>query len=324
MSNIEEWAKRVRDNIGIVFFGKDDVVDKILTGLLCGGHVLLEDVPGLGKTILARAVSISLGGVFNRIQATPDLLPNDVLGLSIYSPKEEVFKFTPGPINSNIVLVDEINRATPRTQSAFLEAMAESQISIDGVVRPLPNPFFLIATENPTEFEGTFPLPEAQKDRFFMTINIGYPSREAEAKLLESHRRITHPITDLKPVSNLEELIEFKKEVVNIFVDDTIKLYILDLIEATRRSKFFSLGVSPRGSLALYKGSQAYAALKGRNFVIPDDIKEIFNSIMLQRVILKPEFLIKGVTVSDALEDILYSIPIPQRVTKWIGQNLAY
>ncbi|MCP4296142.1 MAG: AAA domain-containing protein, partial [Proteobacteria bacterium] len=167
MDNINSWASKIKENIGQVFYGKDDVVDKILTGLLCGGHVLLEDVPGLGKTILARAVSISLGGVFNRIQATPDLLPNDILGLSIYSPKEESFKFTPGPIHGNIVLVDEINRATPRTQSAFLEAMAEYQVSIDGEVRALPDPFFLIATENPTEFEGTFPLPEAQKDRFF-------------------------------------------------------------------------------------------------------------------------------------------------------------
>ncbi len=313
MSKIEDWASKIKNNIGLVFFGKDDVIDKILTGLLCGGHVLLEDVPGLGKTILARAVSISLGGIFNRIQATPDLLPNDVLGLSIYSPKDETFKFTPGPINANIVLVDEINRATPRTQSAFLEAMAESQISIDGEVRPLPDPFFLIATENPTEFEGTFPLPEAQKDRFFMTINIGYPSREAESQILESHRRITHPITDLKPVSNLHELIEFKEEIVKIFVEDSIKGYILDLVEETRKSTYFQLGVSPRGTLALYKGSQAYAALRGRDFVIPDDIKVIFNSIMLQRVILKPEFLIKGLTVYQALDKIMEAVNIPPK-----------
>lgn len=311
MSEISSWAKRVRDNVGLVFYGKEDVVDKILTGLLCGGHVLLEDVPGLGKTILARAISISLGGVFNRIQATPDLLPNDILGLSIYSPKEEKFKFTPGPINANIVLVDEVNRATPRTQSAFLEAMAESQVSIDGVVRPLPDPFFLIATENPTEFEGTFPLPEAQKDRFFMTINIGYPSRQAEAQILESHRRLTHPITDLKAVSNLDELKKFKEEVVNIYVKDSVRDYILDLIDATRSSSYFTLGVSPRGSLALYKGAQAYSALQGRDYVVPDDVRYVFPSIMLQRVILKSEHLIKGLKVEEALDTLLNSVEVP-------------
>ncbi len=313
MNDIQSWAQKIKENVGLVFFGKEDVIDKILTGLLCGGHVLLEDVPGLGKTILARAVSISLGGVFNRIQATPDLLPNDVLGLSVYSPKEECFKFTPGPINGNVVLVDEINRATPRTQSAFLEAMAEAQVSIDGVVRPLPDPFFLIATENPTEFEGTFPLPEAQKDRFFMTINIGYPSREAEARILESHRRITHPIADLKSVSNLDELIKFKKEVVNIHVEDNVRDYILDLVDASRNSAYFQLGVSPRGSLALYKGSQAYAALCGRDFVIPEDVKTVFHSIMLQRVILKSEHLIKGVSVEDSLDALLSQVTVPPK-----------
>lgn len=311
MDNINSWAKKIKDNVGLVFYGKEEVVDKILTGLLCGGHVLLEDVPGLGKTILSRAISISLGGVFNRIQSTPDLLPSDILGLSIYNPKEENFKFTPGPINANIVLVDEVNRATPRTQSAFLEAMAEAQVSIDGVVRPLPDPFFLIATENPSEFEGTFPLPEAQKDRFFMTINIGYPSREAEARILESHRRLTHPINDLKPVSNLDELRRFKEEVVNIHVKDCVREYILDLVHATRNSSYFTLGVSPRGSLALYKGAQAYAALSGRDFVVPEDIKAIFEPIMLQRVKLKSEHLIKGLKVEAALDSVLGSVQVP-------------
>ncbi|MDA3812100.1 MAG: MoxR family ATPase [Spirochaetaceae bacterium] len=311
MNDIKNWADKIKKNIGLVIYGKEDVVDKILTGLLCGGHILLEDVPGLGKTILARAVSISLGGVFNRIQSTPDLLPNDILGLSIYSPKEEVFKFIPGPIHANIVLVDEINRATPRTQSAFLEAMGESQVSIDGEIKALPNPFFLIATENPMEFEGTFPLPEAQKDRFFMTINIGYPSRDSEAKILESHRRISHPITDLKSVSTLDELLRFKEEVVHIHVDNSVRDYILDLVSATRTSSYFQLGVSPRGSLALYKGSQAYAALAGRDYVIPEDVKAIFHSIMLQRVILKSEHLIKGLTVSDALDVLLSSTEVP-------------
>lgn len=311
MSSIQSWAETIKTNVGTVFYGKDEVVDKILTALLCGGHVLLEDVPGLGKTILARAVAISLGGKFNRIQATPDLLPNDVLGLSLYSPKDERFKFKPGPIHANIVLVDEINRATPRTQSAFLEAMAEFQVSIDGRVRQLPEPFFLIATENPTEFEGTFPLPEAQKDRFFMTISIGYPSRDAEATMLQNQRRITHPIVDLQTVSNLDELLEYKKQVVDIHVDESVKKYILDLVTSTRESSFFQLGVSPRGSLALYKGAQAYAALNGREYVVPEDVQSIFLPIMMQRVVIKSEHLIKGMTITAALSQVLSSIETP-------------
>ncbi|MBN2618935.1 MAG: MoxR family ATPase [Spirochaetales bacterium] len=310
-SNIEAWAKKIRDNVSLVFYGKNEVVDQILTAILCSGHVLLEDVPGLGKTVLAKAISISLGGVFNRIQATPDLLPNDVLGLSIYSPRDETFKFNPGPINGNVVLVDEINRATPRTQSAFLEAMAEFQISIDGVVRLLPEPFFLIATENPTEFEGTFPLPEAQKDRFFMTINIGYPSREAEAEILESQRRLTHPVNDLKPVSSLSEILKYKEEVVKVHVDNSVRDYILDLVNKTRTLDLFHLGVSPRGTLALYKGSQAFSALQGRDFVTPNDVKSVFHSILKQRVLLKPATLLKGLTVERALDQVLQSVEVP-------------
>lgn len=314
MREVKLWSQKVKENIGQVFFGKESVIDKILTGLLCGGHVLLEDVPGLGKTVLAKSIAISLGGNFNRIQATPDLLPNDILGLSIYSPKEEKFKFNPGPINGNFVLVDEINRATPRTQSAFLEAMAENQISIDGEVRPLPDPFFLIATENPTEFEGTFPLPEAQKDRFFMTINIGYPSRDAERDILESHRRITHPISDLKAVSDLDELKKLKKSIVTIHVNEEVREFILDLVESTRKSTFFQLGASPRGSLALFKGAQAYAAIQGRDFVIPEDVIEVFKPIMCQRVVLKSEHLIKGMSVEVALESILGEVTIPPMI----------
>lgn len=314
MRDIKLWSQKVKENVGQVFFGKESVIDKILTGLLCGGHILLEDVPGLGKTVLAKSIAISLGGQFNRIQATPDLLPNDVLGLSIYSPKEETFKFNPGPINGNFILVDEINRATPRTQSAFLEAMAENQVSIDGEIRPLPDPFFLIATENPTEFEGTFPLPEAQKDRFFMTLNIGYPSREAERNILESHKRTNHPVTDLKAVSNLEELKKMKNLVVTVHVDEIVREFILDLIESTRRSKYFQLGASPRGSLALFKGSQAYAAIKGREFVIPEDVIDVFKPIMCQRVVLKSEHLIKGISVNAALDYVLGEVTIPPMI----------
>lgn len=311
MTSIKEWADRIKENTGKVFFGKDEVIDKILTGILCRGHVLLEDVPGLGKTILARAVAVSMGGDFNRIQCTPDLLPNDILGVSIYKPKEECFVYNEGPIYANIVLVDEINRATPRTQSAFLEAMAENQISVDGKIRQLPKPFFLIATENPVEFEGTFPLPEAQKDRFFMSLSIGYPHRDAEKMILESQRRLDHPITDLKPVSNLEEVIGFQKKVVEIDVSSELRDYIIDLADETRKCSYFQLGISPRGSLALYKGAQALAAIKGRDYILPDDIKDIFLPICMQRVILKPEYQIKGISASEALETILNSINVP-------------
>lgn len=311
MTAIQEWAEKIRINIGRVFFGKEEVIDQILTALLCGGHVLLEDVPGQGKTILARALSISLGGQFNRIQATPDLLPNDILGISVYLPKEQTFQFNPGPIHGNIVLVDEINRATPRTQSAFLEAMAESQVSIDGTVRDLPYPFFLIATENPAEFEGTFPLPEAQKDRFFMTVNIGYPSRESEAMILETQRRTSHPVGDLSSVADLEDLLSFREEVVGIHVNTEIRDYILDLVEATRKGGLFHLGVSPRGSLALYKGAQAHAALDGRDFVVPEDVQALFLPIMRQRVIIRSEHMIKGMTAEEALSEVLSGIGVP-------------
>lgn len=311
MSFIQDWAIKIRNNAGKVFYGKDEVIDQILISLLCGGHVLLEDVPGLGKTILARAVAASLGGVFNRIQATPDLLPNDILGVSVYNSREESFEFHPGPIHSNVLLVDEINRATPRTQSAFLEAMAEFQVSVDGEVRTLPKPFFLMATENPVEFEGTFPLPEAQKDRFFMTVNIGYPSREAEAMILESQRRLTHPVNDLNAVSSLEELLQFRKEVVNLHVSAEMREYILDLAEETRKNSMFHLGISPRGTLALYRGAQACAALDGREFVIPEDVQSIFVPIMRQRVIISPKQLIKGLAVEEALETVLNQIAVP-------------
>lgn len=313
MSDIKEWADRVHKNIEKVFFGKSDVVDLILTSLLCNGHVLLEDVPGLGKTILARAVSISLGGSFNRIQATPDMLPNDVLGITIYNPSNGEFTFRPGPISGNIILVDEINRATPRTQSAFLEAMAEFQVSIDGVVKKLPDPFFIIATENPVEFEGTYPLPEAQKDRFFMTLNIGYPGRDAEILVLESQRRVDHPINDLEPVSNMEELLYFRKLVVEIHVEESVRNYLLDIIDALRESRFVKIGPSPRGSLALYRGSQGFALLQGRDYVTPEDIKRVIKPIMLQRVVIKTEFSVKGYNVEKVIDEVVSSIPVPPK-----------
>jgi len=282
---VREWAETIRRSVERVFFGKSEIIEKLLVTLLCRGHALLEDVPGVGKTILARALASSLGGEFRRIQCTPDLLPADVLGVSVYNPKSGEFNFREGPILTNILLVDEINRATPRTQSALLEAMAENQISVDGNRIPLPDPFFLIATENPVEFEGTFPLPEAQKDRFFMVLKIGYPPREAEEEILESQRRITHPVTDVKPVTALQTLLEMQKQLLEVHVDNDLRSYLLTITEQTREDSRLLLGVSPRGSLALYRGSQALAAVRGRNYVIPEDIKELALPIFSKRII---------------------------------------
>ena len=249
VSELAAWGRRTQSSVERVFLGKPAVIEKILVALLCKGHVLLEDVPGVGKTVLALVLSKSLGGVFNRIQCTPDLLPTDVTGVSVYNPKDGTFSFRSGPISSNVVLVDEINRATPRTQSALLEAMAEAQVTVDGKTVPLPQPFILIATENPIEFEGTFPLPEAQKDRFFMSLRIGYPDIETELNILEGQRRPRHPATEVTAVSRWEEVEEHQNTVHEVFVQDSVRRYILTLIDRSRSDPAFRLGVSPRGSL---------------------------------------------------------------------------
>lgn len=311
IDRIKTWAQTIITAVEKVFFGKREVIEKILVSLLCGGHVLVEDVPGVGKTILARAMAMCLGGEFRRIQCTPDLLPADVVGVSVYNPGEAIFTFHPGPIFSNIILVDEINRATPRTQSALLEAMAENQVTVEGKAVPLPSPFFVIATENPIEFEGTFPLPEAQKDRFFLTLKIGYPPRGAESLILETHRRTTHPILDVTAVSNLDTVNEIQKLVVNVQVDKSLREYILDIVEASRNNSLFQLGISPRGSIALYKGAQALAALRGRDFITPEDIKELALPIFSKRVIIKAEHLIKGITEETAINRLLDTVELP-------------
>lgn len=311
IEGVKKWSQGIIISVEKVFFGKRDVIEKILVSLLCGGHVLIEDVPGVGKTILARALAISLGGEFRRIQCTPDLLPADVTGISVYNQKEAAFTFHPGPILSNIILVDEINRATPRTQSALLEAMAENQITVEGKSLALPSPFFVIATQNPIEFEGTFPLPEAQKDRFFLTVKIGYPPRDAESLILETQRRITHPVSDLTAVSDLDAVADIQKLVVNVQVDKSLKRYILDIVETSRKHPLFRLGISPRGSLALYKGAQALAALRGRDFITPEDIKELAFPIFSKRVIIKSEHLIKGMTEEAAISRLLDTVELP-------------
>ena len=311
VGKVKLWAERVRESVERVFYGKSEVIEKLLVAMLCRGHVLLEDVPGLGKTILARALAGSIGGRFTRIQCTPDLLPADVLGVSVYNPKSGEFKFREGPILTNLLLVDEINRATPRTQSALLEAMAENQISIDGKRIPLPEPFLLMATENPVEFEGTFPLPEAQKDRFFLSLRIGYPSREAEEEILESQRRITHPVTDITPVTDLDILLEMQTTILGVHVGDELRTYLLNITSETRGDSRLMLGVSPRGSLALYRGAQALAALRGRAYAVPEDIKDLAVPVLSKRIIIKSEHTIRGLTEERAIQDILERIEVP-------------
>lgn len=318
MNQVQEYATQISDNIERVIVGKRSTIELLMVALLCEGHVLIEDVPGVGKTMLARSLAISLGGAFKRLQCTPDLLPNDVTGVSVYNQQNGQFEFRPGPIFVNILLADEINRATPRTQSALLEAMQEQQVTVDGVTRPLPRPFMVLATQNPIEYEGTFPLPEAQLDRFLMRLSVGYPSPSDEQVLLTNLRR-EHPITLLKPVPPLEsvqslsgrpdgslgQLLALQNQVWDIHVDATLEDYIIRLVDATRKHSDLVLGGSPRASLALYKTSQALAAIRGRDHVIPDDIKYLVPVTLAHRLIVKPESQLRGRTQAAILEDVL-------------------
>jgi MoxR-like ATPase len=309
---IAEFAQRVRNNIEKVFLGKTAVIDMIMAAFLARGHVLLEDVPGTGKTILARAFAASLDLSFARIQCTPDLLPADILGVSVWRQDEGQFVYRKGPVVNQFVLVDEINRATPRTQSALLEAMAEGQISVEGNRLPLPEPFFVLATENPVEYEGTFPLPEAQKDRFLLSLPIGYPDAASEAQMLEDQRRITHPVTDLQPVANAVELGPLQEAVSQIHVDPLVRNYLLALIEATRKDTGLRAGISPRGTLALYRVSQALAALRGRAFVTPEDVKEMAPSVFRQRLLLSSEALVRGIKPDRIIASVLDRVSVPE------------
>ena len=307
---VKDVADRISDNVEKVIIGKRREVQITLLALLCEGHLLIEDVPGVGKTMLARAISRSIGCEFRRIQFTPDMLPSDVTGVSVFNQKTMEFEFRPGPLMTQIVLTDEINRATPKTQSALLEAMEEHQVTVDGVTYPMESPFLVLATQNPIEYEGTFPLPEAQLDRFMMRITLGYPQPGDEMRILDSQRQ-QHPIAALEQVISAAELVAAQRAVTEVYVDDLIKEYIVTLSNATRKHADVYLGVSPRGSLALYKTSRARAAVQSRDYVIPDDVKVMAESTLAHRLIVSPSARIKNVDPRAVLSEILDSTPVP-------------
>jgi MoxR-like ATPase len=309
MPPLEEFIDRVVGNVERVIVGKRESIRMLLVAMLCEGHVLIEDVPGVGKTMLARAMALSLGGRFRRLQCTPDLLPNDVTGVSVYNQKESRFEFRPGPVFVNVLLADEINRATPRTQSALLEAMQEQQVTVDGETHPLPRPFLVMATQNPIEYEGTFPLPEAQLDRFLIRLTLGYPEPEDEKTLLDNLRR-EHPILGLGAVAECAELLGLQKQVWEIHIDPTLQEYIVRLIGRTRAHPDLALGGSPRASLSLYKTAQALAGISGRDHVLPDDIKALVPAVLSHRLVLRPEAELRGRTARAVLDEILSDTPL--------------
>lgn len=311
MNKIKVVSDKIKKSVFSVFKGKEDVVDMILCAIFAQGHVLLEDVPGTGKTVLAKALAKSIDMSFSRIQCTPDLMPSDITGNNIWLPAKQEFEFRKGPVMSSIVLVDELNRATPRTQSALLECMAENQVSVDGKVHPLEKPFFVIATENPVESEGTFPLPEAQKDRFMLSLSIGYPSVEEEIQIITAQNSLVHPVETVCAVVTKDEIIECMEEVVKIFVDDAVLSYLISLCNWTRTDNRILAGVSPRGSLSFYKACQAYAAIHGRDFITPEDVKTMALPVFRKRIILKTDSILKGYTEENLVKELLDSIPIP-------------
>lgn len=308
--NPHQVLNHVVTNVENVIVGKSRAVQLCLVALLCDGNVLLEDVPGVGKTMLVRSLAKSLGCSFKRIQFTPDLLPSDVTGISIYNQKTADFEFRPGPIMANVVLADEINRTSPKTQSALLEAMEEGNVTVDGTTYRLPSPFLVMATQNPIEYEGTFPLPEAQLDRFLLKLNLGYPSQQDEIDML-GRQQLAHPIDSISQVTDLETLQDLQKKVRNVHVEDSIREYIVAITTETRKHQAVYLGASPRGSLGLFRAAQALAFILGRTYVVPDDVKQLVAVTLSHRIILKSEARLGGQTVEQVLTDILKGIPVP-------------
>jgi MoxR-like ATPase len=296
-------------NVERVIFGKHHEIELALVALMCRGHILVEDVPGTGKTVLAKALARSLGCSFRRIQFTPDLLPSDVTGVSIFNQRTNAFEFRPGPVMTQIVLADEINRATPKTQSALLEAMDEHQVTVDGTTYHLPDPFLVLATQNPIEYEGTFPLPEAQLDRFFMRIQLGYPKEREEIAILDA-QRIVHPLETIEQVMSGDELLQAQAQVREIHIADSVKKYVVDIVTATRSHPDVYLGASPRGSLALSRAAQAYAAMNGREYILPDDVKALAAPTLSHRLILQPQARLKDLAATTVVAEILASVPV--------------
>jgi len=310
MDSVQAISQTLVENVERVIVGKRDPVQLAVIALLCQGHLLIEDVPGTGKTMLAKSIARSLGCQFRRIQFTPDMLPSDVTGVSVFNQKTREFEFRPGPVLAQIVLTDEINRATPKTQSALLEAMEERQITVDGVTYPMPQPFLVLATQNPIEYEGTFPLPEAQLDRFMMRISLGYPEAADEMHMLDEQQK-THPIARLGQVVSSEELLRAQEQVKDVYIDTLVKEYIVKLVKATRKHPDVYLGASPRGSIALYKTGQARAALLGRDYVQPDDVKALAMVTLAHRLIISPSARIRNVDPRAVIQEILDSTPVP-------------
>jgi MoxR-like ATPase len=312
-SGFSAWFEAICDNLGRAIQGKPEAIRLVVLCLLSEGHLLVEDVPGVGKTSLAKALARSIDGVFGRVQFTPDLLPSDVVGVNIWDRNRSAFEFRPGPIFANIVLGDEINRASPKTQSALLEAMAERQVTVDGVSYELPPPFMVIATENPIEHEGTYPLPDSQLDRFLMRVGIGYPSRQAEIDVLSTHGD-RDALDDVQPVVTADQILTLAAAVREVGVAPSLRGYLVDLAEATRRHPHLALGMSPRATLALQRASRALAASLGRSYVIPDDVKELVEPVLAHRVIVAPDAQVQGITAADVMDEILRELPVPTGV----------
>ena len=307
---IKSTADRIVENIARVIVGKEETIELCLVALLCEGHILLEDVPGIGKTTLAKAIARSTGCSFRRIQFTPDLLPSDVTGILYFNQRSQDFEFRPGPIISQVVLADEINRATPRTQSALLEAMQERQVTVDLETMALPRPFLVLATQNPIELEGTFPLPEAQIDRFLMRVSLGYPSKQDESAILLRYER-DDPLETLQPVVKADDLLAMQEQVRSVLVEDSVREYIVDVVRATRDHGAVELGASPRGTLALYRAVQALAAVRGRAFVIPDDVKYLAPPVLTHRIIISPQTRLRGRRPEEVMSEIVDTVPVP-------------